>query len=120
MQLFERSRLMYNDQSTIIMRRVSDAFSKLRLVHDDHKQLDEVTGPAFFEEEKLKIEMIKSLVKSGTGKRDALNALLNDFDSDNGIQYFNKIRWSENMEPSNYYFEKNLSLDRQVCERLIL
>lgn len=108
---------MYHNYS--IMQRISNAFSKLRLVDDDHKQLEQINGPAFFEDEKLKIETIKRLVKNGHYD-DALKALLNDFDSDNGIQYFNKIRWSENIDNSNGCFEENLSLNREVCVSLIL
>ncbi len=100
------------------MQRLSNAFSKLRLVDNGQNQLKQVNGPAFFEDEKLKIQTIKSLVKNGKYD-DALNALLNDFDSDNGIQYFNKIRWSENIENSNGCFEENLSSNREVCVSLI-
>lgn len=88
------------------MERVRDFIKTLRAPHEyNQKQLDH--SPEFFEEEKRKISEIRKLIKKG--KHDeALNALLNDFASSDGIQYFNRIKHLEEERQSHWKNEKNV------------
>ena len=59
-----------------------------------HEQIKEVNQPSFFENEKQKLNEIRSLIDNG--KHDeALHAVLQDFAHKDGIRYFNKIRYLE-------------------------
>jgi hypothetical protein len=66
------------------------SFSKSK--EDLQNQIKNVTGPAFFEDEKIKVEEIKNLLDNG--EHDvALGKLLSDFANEDGIQYFNRVRY---------------------------
>ena len=78
------------------------SFSKSK---DDRQYslLEQVNRTSFFEDEKVKVKEIKNLINNGEHNA-ALNELLSDFASNDGIQYFNKVRYLEGHGKSNPKF----------------
>lgn len=59
------------------------------------EQIKEVNQPSFFEDEKQKVNEIRDLIANG-GHDEALRQVLQDFAHEDGIRYFNRIRYVEN------------------------
>ena len=58
-------------------------------------QINQVSRPTFFDGEKQKVNGIRRLIDNG-GHEEALRLVLQDFAHEDGISYFNRIRYLEN------------------------
>ena len=81
------------------LQNIQNALSLSDSNNDFREQLQQVNQPAFFKDEKRKVEKIKSLLQSGQHEV-ALKELLRDFANEDGIKYFNRIR--QNDSSSSY------------------
>ena len=83
------------------------------------EQLKSVNQPTFFEDEKEKVKKIKSLLECGK-QEVALSQLLDDFANEDGIRYFNRIRYFDDQNQTGGSAPESRPKSVEVSLQIIL